>query len=66
MSEFLVQATKDPRVMTRLQDELDILDEAQRARMRHLMAMGGHAFIAADVSDLEGEEAYAIAEVDHA
>lgn len=63
VDEFLFEASKDPRVTTRLQNELDTLDEAQQERMRQLMAMGGHAFIVADVSDLEGEEAYALAEV---
>ncbi|MDX3541323.1 hypothetical protein PV729_07745 [Streptomyces europaeiscabiei] len=66
MDEFLFQASKDPRVKTRLQEELDNLDEAQQGRMRELQRLGGHAFIVADISDLEGEEAYALAEVHRA
>ncbi|MBW1600392.1 hypothetical protein [Streptomyces sp. JJ38] len=63
LQDFLFEATKDPRVKTRLQETLASLDEGQRERMRQLSRMGGHAFIVADVSDLDGEESYAITEV---
>lgn len=63
VDHFLFEASKDPRVTTRLQEELDNLDEGQLGRMRELQRLGGHAFIVADISDLEGEEAYALAEV---
>ncbi|MGW7169686.1 hypothetical protein ACWGH3_31315 [Streptomyces sp. NPDC054884] len=66
LEDFLFEASKDPRVGTRLQEELENLDEGQLGRMRELQRLGGHAFIVADISDLEGEEAYVVAEVHRA
>lgn len=66
VDDFLFEASKDPRVRTRLREELENLDEGQLGRMRELQRLGGHAFIVADISDLEGEEAYAFAEVHRA
>ncbi|MFE2646061.1 hypothetical protein ACFXDO_26350 [Streptomyces nigra] len=63
IGDFLFEASKDPRVKTRIAEELVSMDSGARARMRTLQKLGGHTFVMADISDLEGEEAYAIAEV---
>jgi hypothetical protein len=63
IGDFLFEASKDPRVKSRLQEELDSLDDASRERIALAAQAGTRMYFMADMSDLEGEEAYAIAEV---
>ncbi|MEV5015393.1 hypothetical protein ACIGW1_18480 [Streptomyces sp. NPDC053780] len=51
VERFKIEATKDPRVMTRLQEEFASLDEDSLARMRNAAAIGTHVFLTADMED---------------
>ncbi|MEU5343207.1 hypothetical protein AB0H18_20610 [Streptomyces sp. NPDC020766] len=51
VERFRLEATRDPRVTTRLQEELDNLDESALARMRNASNLGVRCLVATEMED---------------